>query len=233
MVSRYPSAPVLTARRSSLQRHSPGSICLTWAAKIMRILGGLFSSCVYWGRWGGDGMDVYKFPESRSPRQGNKRRKTKTLPSHPLEACLQIMASQLAPELDRVGQIDVLESIRQGRPVASVVRPSDVASRDTLLVHDALAKVLTVWPFSVDSRVFAGHVFLPRAHVGLLRDLQGALSRAITNILERWLGDADTNFPSMMPLEEHEENLIRVCILVINTYASHPCVQLNPNPNLQ
>lgn len=44
-----------------------------------------------------------------------------------------------------------------------------------------------------------------------LREFHNALSIALTNIVERWFTDEKAAFPTRMPLEQHEEDLLRVC----------------------
>lgn len=54
-------------------------------------------------------------------------------------------------------------------------------------------------------------ILVTAQHQEQLSRLQNALTVAITDIVERWWTDPDAKFPDRMPLEEQEEDLLRVC----------------------
>lgn len=58
--------------------------------------------------------------------------------------------------------------------------------------------------------VCAHPVLVPNQFLASLKEFHVALSTALTNIVERWVVDEEADFPSRMPLEKHEEDIIRV-----------------------
>ena len=110
----------------------------------------------------------------------------------------------------RVCQIAVLESIRQGTPVLSTAQPIKHQNADTLRVQEAMSGTLSLWPADVIHRIPPSHIFLPQHHVEQLGRIPGPLNKALTDIVERWTTDLEANFPSKVPLESHEEQLLKV-----------------------
>ena len=47
-------------------------------------------------------------------------------------------------------------------------------------------------------------------HIKDLKELHEALALAINNIVKRWWRDEEAAFPERMPLDEHEESLLKV-----------------------
>lgn len=57
-----------------------------------------------------------------------------------------------------------------------------------------------------------------------LKEFHVALSAALTNIVQRWVVDKEADLPSRMPLERHEENILRVGFLL-----GFSCLSINDN----
>ena len=53
-------------------------------------------------------------------------------------------------------------------------------------------------------------MYLNRSIVNRLAETQSALGKAATSIIERWYSDEKAEFPARMPIEEHEDRLLRV-----------------------
>ncbi|PLB46459.1 hypothetical protein P170DRAFT_477341 [Aspergillus steynii IBT 23096] len=52
-------------------------------------------------------------------------------------------------------------------------------------------------------------VLVPNSFIASLKEFHVALSTALTNIVQRWVVDEDADLPSRMPLERHEEEILR------------------------
>lgn len=58
-------------------------------------------------------------------------------------------------------------------------------------------------------------VLITPAHKKQLESLSGALATAIFDIVDRWWSDAESRFPERMPVEPFEEDLLRVCLNLV------------------
>lgn len=84
-----------------------------------------------------------------------------------------------------------------------------VRDRDAYTASMSKSSPVSIWPEgSVDSY---SHPMLVNVenHIDQIKDLQEALTIAIVNIVGRWW-DPEVDFPSRMPLEPYEEDLLRV-----------------------
>jgi hypothetical protein len=62
-----------------------------------------------------------------------------------------------------------------------------------------------------------------------LKEFHVALSAALTNIVQRWVIDEEADLPSRMPLEPHEEDILRVRSFALLSF-SH-LLGVVPNPD--
>lgn len=69
------------------------------------------------------------------------------------------------------------------------------------------------WPKETYRYACPHPILVHPQHVENLRNLHQALVLAVVNIVERWWTDTAANFPARMPLEPHEEDLLRVSYL--------------------
>jgi hypothetical protein len=53
-------------------------------------------------------------------------------------------------------------------------------------------------------------VLVPNTFMANLKEFHVALSASLTNIVQRWVIDEEADLPSRMPLEPHEEEILRV-----------------------
>ena len=70
--------------------------------------------------------------------------------------------------------------------------------------HESALKAFIPWP-----------ILVPFVHQRQFKELNDALVSAITDIVERWWTDSKARFPERMPLEPAEEDLLRVCPLIL------------------
>lgn len=56
----------------------------------------------------------------------------------------------------------------------------------------------------------AYHVYIHPTLIARFDQIQSAIGKATTNIIERWFSDKKADFPSRMPIEKHEEDVLRV-----------------------
>lgn len=67
-----------------------------------------------------------------------------------------------------------------------------------------------VWPHGSYSAGCPRPIKVNRDHQRELQDLHEALSAAIVDIVQRWWTDNTARFPKLMPLEEKEEDVLKV-----------------------
>jgi hypothetical protein len=91
----------------------------------------------------------------------------------------------------------------------------DVASfsREEARFQESLLKLCpaNLWPKASYTTGCPRPVLVGRHHQQQLKDLHGALTAAISDVVQRWWSDRDARFPERMPLEAKEEELLQVC----------------------
>lgn len=128
----------------------------------------------------------------------------------------------MAPSLDQVlaQQVDLMESIRQGRPVPVTELQTSLAQRkeDVKRVQAGARGVIPTnrWEpkDSEKEEEFAPvppyHMYLHPTFIAKLQALQAAFTKASADIVGRWFSDESAKFPTRMPLEPHEHELLEV-----------------------
>lgn len=66
------------------------------------------------------------------------------------------------------------------------------------------------WPTGSAEASCPYPVIITQRHQDDVKNLHSALNLAITDIIERWWTDEEAQFPRRMPLEQEEEELLRV-----------------------
>jgi hypothetical protein len=106
-----------------------------------------------------------------------------------------------------------LEASRKAGIISSATSASyEDRKRSEDAFYSALVRYLGgehVLPYSLKS-MCPHPVLVPDIFMASLKEFHVALSAALTNIVQRWVVDDEADLPSRMPLERHEEDLIRV-----------------------
>ncbi|PNP54682.1 hypothetical protein THARTR1_04887 [Trichoderma harzianum] len=109
---------------------------------------------------------------------------------------------------DLVYQVDLLESIRQGHPVRTTELTTSPEQRkadnEYIQTGPPMLKFLDI---SLPKTMY--HTYIHPSLLTRFDQIQSALGKVSTNIIERWFSDEGANFPSRMPLDEHEEDVLR------------------------
>ncbi|PKX95109.1 uncharacterized protein P174DRAFT_458698 [Aspergillus novofumigatus IBT 16806] len=138
--------------------------------------------------------------------------------------------------LSHIPQICVGASRKAGVQVPITSAPRD----DRLSDQDAYLSVLLSYtggahtlPYSLN--FMCPHpVLIPTQFVTELEHFHVALARALTNIVQRWYADKEADFPSRMPLESREEQLLQWIYQCSedNTFPAYEGHQGNWRPDL-
>ncbi|UKZ49282.1 hypothetical protein TrVGV298_003527 [Trichoderma virens] len=109
---------------------------------------------------------------------------------------------------DLVYQVDVLESIRQGHPVRTteLATTPEQKKADNEYVQTG-PPMLTFQGIAIPATTY--HTYIHPTLIAHFDQIQSALGKVTTNIIERWFSDERANFPSRMPIDEHEEDVLR------------------------
>ncbi|KAL7788112.1 hypothetical protein V8C43DRAFT_323898 [Trichoderma afarasin] len=109
---------------------------------------------------------------------------------------------------DLVYQVDVLESIRQGHPVRTTELTTSPEQRkaDNEYIQTG-PPMLTFLGAALPKTMY--HTYIHPSLIARFDQIQSALGKVTTNIIERWFSDKEANFPSRMPLDKHEEDVLR------------------------
>lgn len=98
---------------------------------------------------------------------------------------------------------------------AGIVIPAGSASEEQRKEHLALIRQAALdvhpdWPIDIHLRQCHSIIYVPPSHVETVEKLQNALSKALTSIVDRWWSDKDADFPNQMPVNQHEEDVLKV-----------------------
>jgi hypothetical protein len=81
---------------------------------------------------------------------------------------------------------------------------------DLDVLEQALKREAAIWPMDMTKYFSTDASYIPPDHIVRVQRIQVALSKALTSIVNRWYEDEKANFSSRMPLDDHEERLLRV-----------------------
>ncbi|RFU73926.1 taurine catabolism dioxygenase [Trichoderma arundinaceum] len=118
------------------------------------------------------------------------------------------MSTPPLPATDLVYQVDVLESIRQGHPVRTTELTTSPEQRkaDNEYIQTG-PPMLQFQGHDIAKTMY--HIYIHPTLIARFDQIQSALGKVTTNIIERWFSDEEANFLSRMPIDEHEENVLR------------------------
>lgn len=107
-------------------------------------------------------------------------------------------------------QLSFALSRQSGSLVAAENADEDVRRADFKAMQASLLALCPVWPHGFRSLLSAHPIVTSQSQLSKFRHVHELLSAAITNIVERWWTDEAARFPDRMPLEKHEEEVLRV-----------------------
>ncbi|GFF51610.1 hypothetical protein IFM46972_09341 [Aspergillus udagawae] len=106
-------------------------------------------------------------------------------------------------------------SLKATKSVADPTSSIDAAHGDRLAERDAYdaAMFRFISDMELSSMYAEGisphPILMPRSFIEHLKEFQHLLFVAISNILDRWWDDSEADFPGRMPLEPHEESVLK------------------------
>lgn len=109
-----------------------------------------------------------------------------------------------------IQQISLSLSAKTGNIVPAASAIVKQQREDLKVLRQALDNELESWPSKLNTRFPPSPLYVPPTHIHELERLQVALNKALSNIVGRWHSDKKANFPSRMPLEDHEERVLKV-----------------------
>lgn len=115
-------------------------------------------------------------------------------------------------------------SSRATKNVADPTSSIDAAHDDRLAERDAYDAAMLRFISDMElSSMYAEKIsphpmLMPRSFIDHLEEFQRLLFVAISNILDRWWEDSDADFPGRMPLESHEESVLKVGTLLCSLH---------------
>lgn len=120
------------------------------------------------------------------------------------------MSTLPQPATELVYQVDILESIRQGHPVRTTELTTSPEQRkaDNEYVHRTGPPMLSFEGAAIPKTTY--HIYIHPTLIARFDQIQSVLGKVTTNIIERWFSDEGADFPSRMPIEKHEEDVLRV-----------------------
>ena len=119
-------------------------------------------------------------------------------------------SASLPDKFTTIQSISFLASIRERTVIPSHATTFQNDQSDYMTVQKRLDDVLPEWPLGWNVKVTPNQLYLPGSVIVHISKLQGALSKALCSIVERWFKDDNARFPERLVLEEHEELLLRV-----------------------
>ena len=97
----------------------------------------------------------------------------------------------------------------------------DTQGADLRIMQISLLRSCPAWPYDLHLRACPYPMIVSQSQLLDIEILHRFLSSAITNIVERWWVDEEAQFPERMPLEKHEQDILRVgWVLGLNRHAN-------------
>lgn len=109
-----------------------------------------------------------------------------------------------------IQQISLSHTLREERLILATEADKSTRWKDIQEMQNILLQFGGGWQSEIRSRGTPDPILVPSVHLQELRQLQGALTAAVTNIIDRWWIDTESQFPQRMPVERHEEEVLRV-----------------------
>ncbi|KAH8703185.1 hypothetical protein BGW36DRAFT_288913 [Talaromyces proteolyticus] len=110
-----------------------------------------------------------------------------------------------------VQQISLSLSLEKNAIAQAASASSSRLERDLKTIRDYVEPIVAPaqLPVPLDQRFPPFSISVSRPFAKKIESIHQLLDRALVNIVERWHTDLEANFPSRMPLEPHEEDLLR------------------------
>lgn len=102
--------------------------------------------------------------------------------------------------------------------------PADVPIAQRQELHDKFQAGLLEWNDGNPLDRNLNEFFIPffmytdSEQVERLKAIQSALNKAVVHLIDNWWTDEDKHYPKRMPIERHQEDLLRVSICVPNEW---------------
>jgi hypothetical protein len=115
-----------------------------------------------------------------------------------------------ATKIQDIEQISLSLSVEQTLSAPATAATKDRQQRDLAAIRKLTLNEFGSPPtFNIHERLAPFSICLSRSFASYVRDAHVLLDRALVDIVERWFSDERANFPVRMPLERHEEDLLR------------------------
>ena len=118
--------------------------------------------------------------------------------------------SQSRNYASRIRQISFGLSVQAGELVPAENAGEETWLKDQKGLRASLLSSASEWPRDTYLQGCPYPMVVPKRQLDDLETLHSLLNSAIINIVERWWTDAEARFPERMPLEAHEEDVLRV-----------------------
>jgi hypothetical protein len=114
-------------------------------------------------------------------------------------------------ETPSIQQISLSLSAERNAIAPATCANNSRLERDLKAVRDHVEPLFTpaMIPIPLHQRMSPFNICITQQFAQTLESVHRLLDRALVDIVERWFTDAETNFPSRMPLESHEEEVLR------------------------
>lgn len=116
-------------------------------------------------------------------------------------------------------QISLEQSLRNGRLATPDEADGETRRVEEQAMQSSLLGLSRTWPHDSHEQVCPYPIVMNRSQLDRVETIHMLLDRAITNIIERWWADHEARFPERMPLEQYEENTLRVRKRISNLIA--------------
>ena len=129
------------------------------------------------------------------------------------EACKleQSQRSEKMTDTDRsMRQVSLGRSLEAGELVIAAKAGKETQIADFKAMQSSLLSSSQTWPDDTYRQGCPYPMLVPQSHLDSLEVFHALLTAAIVNIVERWWNDKEARFPERMPLERHEEDILRV-----------------------
>ena len=110
----------------------------------------------------------------------------------------------------RMQQVSLGQSLEAGELVIATKAGEEMQLADLNAMQSSLLSSSPTWPDHTHGQGCPFPILLPQSHLDSLEAFHELLTSVITNIVERWWTDKEARFPERMPLERHEEDILRV-----------------------
>lgn len=109
-----------------------------------------------------------------------------------------------------VQQVSLSKSVEQDDIILATAISLAQRNRDLKAIRkDVLERLPEGLSFNLHEKLSPFNVYIPQDFARYIHGLHRALDKALIDVVERWNTDKESGFPGRMPIEEHEEDLLR------------------------